>query len=214
MPTVTLRVVADRMLTDLLAHVLAGQPDVVVVDLGADVVLIDAASCRPSAWTTVLSRVRGESRRARVVLLADEDDTDDAVAAARAGVDAWVAPHPALDDVVAVVRSVATGAGHYPSRHLGAVLRALRGDVDREAHPDGRLGALTGRESDVLRLMNDGLATREIADRLHLSGNTVRSHTRRLFAKLGVHHRLEAVRVARDLGLQPPSGDAGSPSSG
>ena len=58
---------------------------------------------------------------------------------------------------------------------------------------------LTPRQVEVLRLLEQGQSTKQIAAELHLSTETVRNHIRRLFAALGVHTRLEAVAVARAL---------------
>jgi len=55
---------------------------------------------------------------------------------------------------------------------------------------------LTRRETEVLRLMTDGLNTRGVANRLDLSRATVRNHVQHIFGKLGVHNRLEAVSYA------------------
>jgi PAS domain S-box-containing protein len=57
-------------------------------------------------------------------------------------------------------------------------------------------GALSRRELEVLRLMTQGLNTAAIAERLRRSRATVRNHAQSIFAKLGVHSRLEAVAVA------------------
>ena len=59
-------------------------------------------------------------------------------------------------------------------------------------HPD-----LTPRQTEVLRLLEQGRSTRQIADELHLSTETVRNHVRRLLRTLGVHSRIEAVAAAR-----------------
>jgi LuxR family maltose regulon positive regulatory protein len=57
----------------------------------------------------------------------------------------------------------------------------------------------------VLRYLPTNLSTPEIANELYLSKNTVRTHVRHLYAKLGTHHRAEAVERARALGLLAPS---------
>jgi DNA-binding CsgD family transcriptional regulator len=54
---------------------------------------------------------------------------------------------------------------------------------------------LTRRESEIVRLVADGLSDKEIAASLHLSRNTVRTHLRRLFHKYALHSRAEAVAV-------------------
>ena len=66
---------------------------------------------------------------------------------------------------------------------------------------------LSPRERDVLLSMMDGKRGRQIAQDLLISTDTVRTHTRNIFAKLDVHSRLEAVRVARAAGLRAPERD-------
>jgi DNA-binding NarL/FixJ family response regulator len=61
------------------------------------------------------------------------------------------------------------------------------------AHPH-----LTPRQVEVLRLLEQGRSTKQIAAELHLSTETVRNHIRRLFRALGVNSRLEAVAAARN----------------
>ena len=56
---------------------------------------------------------------------------------------------------------------------------------------------LSPRQVEVLRLLQQGHSTKQIAAELHLSTETVRNHIRRLFRALGVHTRLEAVAAAR-----------------
>ena len=60
---------------------------------------------------------------------------------------------------------------------------------------------LTAREQSVLALLPTGLSAREIADELGISRDTVKTHTRRLYQKLGVSSRRTAVARGRDLGL-------------
>jgi LuxR family maltose regulon positive regulatory protein len=60
---------------------------------------------------------------------------------------------------------------------------------------------LSDRELGVLRLLATSLSSSEIADQLYVATSTVRSHTKAIYGKLGVHTRLEAIDAARDLGL-------------
>lgn len=68
-----------------------------------------------------------------------------------------------------------------------------------EPHPH-----LTPRQAEVLRLLEHGRSTTQIADELHLSQETVRNHVRHLLRALGVNSRLEAVAVARRLHAEQP----------
>lgn len=62
---------------------------------------------------------------------------------------------------------------------------------------------LTRRELDILREIAAGKSTREIADALFVSENTVKTHASRVFSKLNVRRRTQAVHVAKQLGLVP-----------
>jgi len=86
---------------------------------------------------------------------------------------------------------------------LGEILRALRTDVTRAKEDADGLDMLSPRERDVLRGLVEGKRGGQIAQELMISTDTVRTHTRNIFAKLDVHSRLEAVRVARAAGLHP-----------
>ena len=61
--------------------------------------------------------------------------------------------------------------------------------------------AITPRELEILQLIAEGLSTREMAERLFVSENTVKTHCKRLFDKLEVNRRTKAVQVAKTLGL-------------
>ena len=78
-------------------------------------------------------------------------------------------------------------------RVIGVFGQVLHEEVQPSpAHP-----ALTPRQSEVLRLLEHGRSTRQIAQQLHLSPETVRNHVRAVLRALGVHSRLEAVAIAR-----------------
>jgi DNA-binding CsgD family transcriptional regulator len=64
-----------------------------------------------------------------------------------------------------------------------------------------RLGELTARQHEVLRLLGEGRGTSEIADLLHISAETVRNHVRAILFKLSARSRLEAVALARHHGV-------------
>jgi DNA-binding CsgD family transcriptional regulator len=62
---------------------------------------------------------------------------------------------------------------------------------------------ITRREHEILQLIAEGLSNREIGERAFISENTVKTHSSRLFDKLGVSRRVQAVQKGRELGLIP-----------
>ena len=62
---------------------------------------------------------------------------------------------------------------------------------------------ITRREIEILELMAQGMSNREIAGKLYVSENTVKTHSSRVFDKLGAKRRTQAVQLGRELGLLP-----------
>lgn len=206
-----------KMLTDVLAARLSAAADMWVVGSAATddprlPRLIPAL--HPEMIITEVGPVAAETSRLLhgmgaaqpgvhlVVLTGSQDDTH-AVAAARAGAAAWVPKVSSVGHLLGVLRAVRQGHAYYPPRQLGVVLRELRADVRRSRDRSARLTVLSPRERDVLLRMIDGKPVSQIAAESLVSPNTVRAHIRSILAKLGVHSRLEAVRVARSAGLPP-----------
>ena len=112
---------------------------------------------------------------------------------------------PVLDDVEAYRIWVAAAF------LLGAIARDTLADPDaagrigRVCNTYARhLGALTHGETRVLNYLPTNLSAREIAGELYLSVNTVRTHQRHVYQKLGARSRTQAVEQARALGLLAP----------
>jgi DNA-binding CsgD family transcriptional regulator len=80
--------------------------------------------------------------------------------------------------------------------------RAAPAEFDGNPDVQRTLG-LSAREMEVLALLADGLANKEIAARLHVSPNTVKTHVARVLEKLGARRRTEALARARELGILP-----------
>ena len=103
-----------------------------------------------------------------------------------------------------------------PLQFAGRILAGFQtstprgGDRETGGAPDPRprslLDPLSAREMQVLALMADHLSNKEISERLYISLSTVKSHTKRIYGKLAVHGRREAVTKARGLGLLPMDG--------
>ncbi|HEX3788954.1 MAG TPA: response regulator transcription factor [Pseudonocardiaceae bacterium] len=213
------------MLTEALAARLTGADDLWVAgrcttddphlfeltrQLRPDVLTIEVQPLG-SAVEDVLRKLFEAWPAVNIVALSAEHDVERAVSAARAGVAAWVPKECGADQLAEVLRGVCQGHSWYPPELLGPVLRELRADVRQAADRTGPLDVLSPRELDVLSSMVEGRHGRQVAEHLSISIDTVRAHTRSILTKLGVHSRLEAVRVARAAGMRPPEQPADLP---
>jgi two-component system nitrate/nitrite response regulator NarL len=199
-----LLIAEQRLLTDVLSERLADEPGFVVsTEDETDRARVENAinRLRPALVVTsnlaVGSMVLDAQAGVALAVLAPIEDSAHAVAAARAGAIAWLPMSSSVEELVTVLRGAAEGRAHFPAEHLTVVLRELRRDVSRALGTRGPLDLLSDREHDVLGGLVDGRSNKEIAQVLSVSGNTVRTHVRNIFRKLGVHSRLEAVRAAR-----------------
>jgi two-component system, NarL family, response regulator LiaR len=119
----------------------------------------------------------------------------------------WDAPSAFQDDIVkqaidGVILKTATGESL-----VEAIERVHAGEsigLDELTEP-GAATTLSQREQEVLALMALGTSNREIAHELYLSVDTIKTHVRSVFHKLGVSNRTQAALAAGDLGLAPPS---------
>jgi DNA-binding NarL/FixJ family response regulator len=167
-----------------------------LVGRSADVILLDAEL----PGDTGLAFCAEATRRAhppRVVMLSAASDAGRIIAAIRAGAASWVGKDESIDHLLCVIRGVVRGETWLPSAELGAVLRLLIKDQDDRRGCDDLLATLTPREWDVLAQLVEGAGRREVAERLQLSANTVRTHLQSLMAKLGAHSTLEVVALTR-----------------
>jgi DNA-binding NarL/FixJ family response regulator len=141
----------------------------------------------------------GRDMRTRVITLSSSSEPTRIVQAVRVGVAAWVRKDESLDYLLCVIRGVARGETWLPPAETGNVVRLLLREQDRQRQTERLLARLTPREREVLACLANGTARRDlVAEQLHLSVNTVRTHLQNLMGKLKVHSALEAVALTRD----------------
>jgi DNA-binding NarL/FixJ family response regulator len=198
------------------AALLATQPDFAVVgtaadgaeatrlsrELQPDVVLMDVRMPVMDGIEATRRIVAG-SDRPRIIMLTTFDLDEHVYAALSAGASGFLLKDVTAEGLFDAVRVVAAGeallAPTVTRRLIGEFLRA------RPAAPaPAPLGTLTPRETEVLRLVAEGLSNAEIAGRLVLSDQTVKSHVSRMLAKLGLRDRAQAVVAAYESGLVVP----------
>jgi len=201
---------SERTFADALAARLEAEDDVevvaavhartpaqcLIVGRHADLMLLDGDLPERAAFR-LCDELRSRDQAPRVIMLSHSSEPERIVDAIRAGAVAWVRKDESLEHLLCVVRGVARGETWLPRAEVGHVLRLLMAERQLQQDNDQLLAALTPRERDVLTCLAEGAGRREVAERLHLSANTVRTHLQNLMAKLGVHSTLEAVAISR-----------------
>jgi DNA-binding NarL/FixJ family response regulator len=206
-PTRILIVEDHQVVADGLSALINDQEDMTVVgtagsvsdsilrttELIPDIVLMDfrLGDGTGADAGTAIRHVRPETK---LIFLTREDSDAARFAALEAGASAFIHKSRAAQHVVETIRMVAGGGSLFTPRTISALLSKRR-EVETQ------LDRLTPREKEVLRMMAEGAASRDIASRLGISYATVRTHIRSLGSKLGVHSKLEAIVKARELAL-------------
>lgn len=221
--TITVLVVDDQaMVRAGFAALLDAQPDVTVVGQAEngqqavelvrsthpDVVLMDVRMPVLNGLEATRAILgSGESARLpRVIMLTTFDIDDYVYEALRAGASGFLLKDALPADLVAAVRVVAAGeallAPTVTRRLIEQFARTTPPSRSRANSP--QLSGLTDREREVLVLVATGLSNAEIAGTLFLAQQTVKSHVSRIFTKLDLRDRAQAVVVAYDTGLVTP----------
>lgn len=159
---------------------------------------------------TATRRIAGDPDLAgvRVVILTTYAEDSNVYAALRAGASGFLVKDAEAEELVQAIRVVARGdallSPGITRQVIGMFARSMvRTPVD-DAEGGALLDALTEREREVLREVACGLTNEEIALRLAMSPNTVKTHIGRLLAKLGLRDRAQLVVAAYESGLVQP----------
>jgi DNA-binding NarL/FixJ family response regulator len=144
-------------------------------------------------------QIRARYPDVRVLVLTTYDDDEWVFDAIRAGASGYLLKDTPREKVVEAVRGTYAGKSFVDPVVAGKLLQQVS---SRGTQPSSLLtDKLTGRETDVLRLLAKGLSNAEIAGQLHLSEGTVRNHVSAILDKLGVSDRTQAAVVAIQHGL-------------
>jgi DNA-binding NarL/FixJ family response regulator len=179
-----------------------------VAALDPDVVLMDVRMPGMNGIEAT-GRIAAEHPRSRVLILTTFDLDEYAFEGLRAGASGFLLKDAPPADLVAAVRTVASGDAVVSPRITRRMLelfadRMPEAGAAQRPPLDPRLDSLTPRETEVLQAVAQGLSNQEIADRLVLSETTVKTHVGRVLAKLGVRDRVQAVVLAYETGLVRP----------
>jgi len=175
----------------------ADLPDA-VASTAAAIVVFDLQQMGTVAEARSLSDLHAESR---VVLLVDPNSFGSALTGLRLGVHAFVRVPDGLETLPAILRRVA-GGEHAISPYIEqAASRELGRCAQRARSASGLAPVITPRERQVLELLAEGFTMRQIGRRLGISSRTAEAHTSKLYRKLTVRSRVEAITRGSALGL-------------
>src|SRR5438128_6486599 len=162
------------------------QPDLVLLDL----------SMPGMDGLTALPRLREAAPDCEVVVLTASGTEENLLGAIRGGAAGYLLKSEPPERIVDFLRGVAQGEAALSGTVARRLLEQVRAGGGRSSGvPDAIAVALSAREREVLLLLDEHLATDEIAKRLYISEHTVRSHVKSLLRKLGVSSRREALEA-------------------
>ena len=212
-------VVADdqQVVREGFAALLQTQPDFTVVGtasdgdeatricrrLHPDVVLMDVRMPGTDGIEAT-KRLAADARAPRVLILTTFDLDEYVYDALRAGASGFLLKDVTAEHLFDAVRVVAAGGALLAPNVTRRLISEFARHRPRTAASIPQLGELTPRETEVLRLLAEGLSNPEIAARLVVTEETVKTHVSRVLRKLGLRDRTQAVVAAYETGLVIP----------
>jgi DNA-binding NarL/FixJ family response regulator len=143
--------------------------------------------------------IKRDHPQIKVILLTNYDDEDYVTEAIKAEVDGYVLKDVKKGDLVRIIRSVLEGHAYIDPSVTHTVFRQLKGsEVHKRYHARP---VLSQRELQILECVVEGKSNQEIADAVYLSLETVKSHLKNIYQKLGVCKRSQAINTAIKEGL-------------
>lgn len=139
--------------------------------------------------TEAITRIRSTAPEARIILLSIDETEEDIARAVAAGIQGYLPKSIVRAELLDAIRHVHRGGTYFPASIAKRI--AARGDRS----------ALTERELEVLRLVVQGRANKQIADTLGIAEITVKVHVSHILEKLGVPDRTRAATLAIERGL-------------
>lgn len=203
-----------RVFADVLAMRLEAEPDIVSVEVAyslpqarmlvhrfrPDLVLLDFQLAEESGLD-LLHDIDRLPVRPDVLVLSGLSDPQQIIDALEAGVQGWVSKDSNFDLLILATSEVLQGHMYLSPPTVKPVVEQLLREARGGEHVPSFVDDLSRRELEVLRCLVSGMTRREVAARLYLSVNTVRTHVQRLLHAADEHSTIALVAAARELGV-------------
>jgi DNA-binding NarL/FixJ family response regulator len=174
------------------------KPDVVLLDFGLE----------GHDSLAITATVHREIPGAKVIVLGLLPIEEDIVSFVRAGASGFIMRDATFDDFVKTIRSVVSGMVVLPPQLTGSLFNQIAEQAGKRGAPrELESVRLTQRERQVIDLIAEGLANKDIAARLHIAIHTVKSHVHNVLEKLALHSRLEVAAFSRHQGERKSADD-------
>ena len=200
----------NRLIRDGILSILKPHKDIVIVATSGDskntllkihqlkpnVVLLDLG-LRSQNSLHVVEIVRKEFRQAKIIVMDLAPVQADILQYVKAGANGFILKDASLDDLLMTIRTVSKGATVLPP----LLVDSLFSQIIDYAMGNSKLKIMeavrmTKREREVIGLLSDGLSNKEIAQKIHVSTYTVKSHIHNIMEKLALHTRLEVANYS------------------
>ena len=159
--------------------------------LGADVALLDMAMSGAFSVAKEVARGGGPSK---IVALGMPEDETQVLSCAQIGIAGYVTRDGSVEDVVAAIKAAARGEVHCSPKIAGSLFRRIAAMSTERSRRSGN-GALTAREAQILKLVQEGMSNKMISRTLGIELPTVKNHVHSILVKLGIHRRAEAMSL-------------------
>ena len=184
-----LKVVASHGNTDAVMQAKKLKPAVILLDLGL----------RSQNSLRLLGLLKKDAPGARVIGMDLVPVQEELVQYVEAGVSGFVLKDATFDDFLRTIRSVAKGINVLPPLLTGSLFSQIVEHATRKKKGNPFASVrMTTREREVIGLIAEGLSNKDIAQRLHVATDTVKSHVHNILEKLALHTRLEIARYAHN----------------
>jgi DNA-binding NarL/FixJ family response regulator len=157
-----------------------------------DIVLMDVNLGRSMSGIEATRQIKEETPDTKVLVLTMFTDPGTVAEAVKAGADGYLSKGSSREAVLQAIRDVAEGRAVLDPNVTEGIFGRISGKDPQ---------ALSDRELTVLQELSHGKSTREVAEHIHVSEETVKTYLKQIFRKLGVHDRTEAVAEAFRRGL-------------
>ena len=165
-------------------------------ELNPDVVVMDI-SMPGMDGLEVTRRLTKRNPGMKVIILTQHDNREYILSAIKVGAAGYIPKKALGSDLISAIRAVHSGDSFlYPS-----AAKTLIDDYRKQAEQPDIYESLTEREREILKLIAEGLTSREIANALYISQKTVQGHRTKIMEKLDLHNRTELIKYAMRKGL-------------